>query len=167
MNIVDAYNQMNLWINSSNGEVINIGNSEKYSFTRLKLFSDAELYQFESDTKIKLPEQYKCFLINVGTVDIFSTDIDSGIEILSPLDVKNFSKSVFYNFGDDLYPNLLLTTSIPKFGYFGGFWTENQSNDNYSIYYPYIPPEFWIEEADFISFNEWFIRLVESKGKKL
>lgn len=167
MNISDAYDQLNAWISTSNGSHIDIGGDERYSFSRLKNITEDELSKFESRSNLKLPDDYKSFLINVGCVNIFVGENTAGIEILSPSDIEEFSKSVFYNFGDDLYPVLLLTTSIPKLGYFGGFWMEGESKDNYGIFYPETPPELWIEECEFINFDDWIIKLVEYKSKKI
>ncbi|ADM99130.1 SMI1/KNR4 family protein [Dickeya dadantii] len=166
MNIENAYDQLNAWINTSNGSYIDIG-GERYSFSRLKTITKDELSNFESDNNLKLPNDYKSFLINVGCVNIFVGEKTAGIEIIPPTDIRNFSKSVFYNFGDDLYPRLLLTTSIPKLGYFGGFWMESESKENYGIFYPDIPPELWIEECDFIKFDDWLIKLVKYKSRKI
>ncbi|WP_248466162.1 SMI1/KNR4 family protein [Pectobacterium versatile] len=167
MNIKEAYDKLNEWISLSNGVPIDVGISEKSSFSRSKFLNEIELSDFERVNKIKLPDDYKNFLISVGSVDIFVGEVSSGIEILSPFDVKVFSKSVFDNYGDDLFPDLFLTTSIPKFGYFGGFLLEDDSGSNYGIFYPETPPELWIEECDFISFNDWVIRLVEFKLKEI
>ncbi|ACX86906.1 hypothetical protein Pecwa_1092 [Pectobacterium parmentieri WPP163] len=167
MNINDACLILNEWVFLSNGVMIDIGADEKYSFTRNAYLSESELSFFENESKIKLPGEYKEFLIAVGSVDIFVGEVSSGIEILSPFDVKKFSKSVFENYGDDLFPNLFLTTSIPKLGYFGGFLLDGDLGNNYGVFYPETPPELWIEECDFISFNDWIVRLIEFKSKKI
>ncbi|EPD6619740.1 SMI1/KNR4 family protein [Salmonella enterica subsp. enterica] len=167
MNILEAYWQLNFWIDKSNGDYIDVGTGERYAFSRLTIFTEDELSAFELNNNLRLPDNYKNFLIHVGCVNIFSGENTAGIEILSPTDIKEFSKSVFFNFGDDLYPTLLLTTSIPKLGYFGGFWMEKESKDNYGIFYPEIPSELWIEECDFIDFDNWVIKIVEYKSKKI
>lgn len=167
MNISDAYDQLNAWINASDGNSIDIGGSERYSFSRLKSISEGELSEFELTSNLKLPSDYKSFIRNVGCANIFIGENTAGIEILSPDDIEEFSKSVFYNFGDDIYPELLLTTSIPKLGYFGGFWMAEESKCNYGVFYPEIPPELWIEECKFINFDDWIIKLVEYKSKKI
>ncbi|MEX0448124.1 SMI1/KNR4 family protein [Xenorhabdus sp. SGI246] len=167
MKIVDAYNLLNEWIVKSNGELIDLGDGELFSFILKKKFNHTELTNFESNNNLLLPDEYKDFLENVGSVDIFSSEITAGIEVLEPAEIKSFSKEVFEGYGEDLYPNLLLTTSIPKTGYFGGFWMLEESESCYSIFYPDVPPEYWIEEAEFSSFNEWIIKLVRSKSKKI
>ncbi|MFW0767454.1 SMI1/KNR4 family protein [Trabulsiella odontotermitis] len=168
MNISDAYNQLNDWINISNGGYIYDDDSDElYSFSHIRTYTDNELLEFELNNNFKLPVEYKSFLTHVGCVNIFSGEKTSGIEILSPFDISDFSRSVFYNFGDDLYPKLLLTTSIPKFGYLGGFWMGEKSPVNYGIFYPEIPSEYWVEECNFVNFNGWVINLIEFKAKKI
>lgn len=167
MDIQAAYNKLNTWISQSNGLPIDIGLGEKFSFSRNAFLHESELSRFEKENEILLPSDYKDFLISVGSVDIFIGEVSSGIEILSPYDVGEFSKSVFDNYGDDLFPELFLTTSISKLGYFGGFLLSSDINMNYGLFYPETPPEWWIEECDFISFNEWIIKLVEFRSKKI
>ncbi|MEQ9880354.1 SMI1/KNR4 family protein [Pectobacterium aroidearum] len=167
MNIKEACDKLNEWISLSNGLPIDIGVSEKFSFARDKFFNEIELSDFEQKNKIKLPDDYKSFLISVGSVDVFIGELTAGVEILSPFDVEKFSKSVFDNYGDDLFPDLFLTTSIPKLGYFGGFLLGGDLGEDYGIFYPETPPELWIEECDFMSFNDWIIKLVEFKSKKI
>lgn len=167
MNILEAYEQLNKWIDESNGKYIDIGEENDYYFYKVEKFTKSGLIDFEIENNITLPDEYKRFLINVGAVDIFVSEKTAGIEILSPGSIKLFSKSVFYNFGEDLYPHLLLTTSIPRLGCFGGFLIDKNRNDNYGIFYPEIPSEFWMDECEFINFNEWVVSLVKSKLKDI
>lgn len=163
MNIAEAYKQLNIWINKSQGTLIDIGSPHKYSFSRTESFSEEALVSFETTNNILLPVDYRNFLKEVGAVDILSTEKTAGIEILSPYAIRGFSKEVFDNAGDDLYPDLLLTTSMPKNGDLGGFWMKGDTAQNYGIFYPEMPPEFWIEDTEFTTFNDWFIELIEEK----
>lgn len=156
----DIYKQLNHWIALSNGELIEIGREQKYAFTRTAVWQEDKLQAFEERQAIQLPEDYKRFLLEVGSVELFVGEVSAGIEILSPHDVEAFSATVFSNYGDDLFPELFLTTSMPKWGYFGGFLLARESVDNYGIFYPEIPAELWIEEGDFVSFNDWMTQLV-------
>ncbi|GKX60219.1 SMI1/KNR4 family protein [Leminorella grimontii] len=163
MNINEAYEQLDNWIEKSQGTLIDISLPHKYSFSRVESFSEEALLSFESKNDIKLPIEYREFLKRVGSVDILSTEKTAGIEILSPYVIRGFSKEVFDNAGDDLYPDLLLMTSMPKTGDVGGFWMKGNCIQNYGIFYPEIPPEFWIEDTEFTTFNDWFIELIEEK----
>ncbi|WP_323637276.1 SMI1/KNR4 family protein [Pectobacterium polaris] len=167
MNIKEACDKLNEWISLSNGLPIDVGANEKFSFSRNAFFNESELSDFEIVMKIILPADYKAFLISVGSIDIFVGEVSSGIEILSPFDVREFSKSVFDNYGNDLFPDLFLTTSIPKFGYFGGFLLHGDSGSNYGVFYPETPSELWVEECDFMSFNDWVIKLIDFKSTKI
>jgi len=166
MNILDAYDQINRWIAESSGAPIDIGVEERCSFSRSRLFNENDLRDFESSSGVALPHQYRTFLKSVGAAKLFAVG-GSGIEVLSPSEIKGFSKKVFYNFGDDLYPNLLLAVSMPRFGYFGGFLVGEAEIKDYSVFYPDEPPELWIEEADFVQFDRWIVNLVKSKGEEL
>ncbi len=159
------YEMLNGWLDESRGLFIEIGGTQPFSFARSSPVSMSELLAFEAEKKQSLPRDYKTFLLEVGAVNLFSTQCGSGIDILAPWDIESFSKQVFRNYGEDPYPTLLLTTSIPQFGYFGGFWTERDESENYAIFYPEIPPELWVEEAEFKGFDEWIARLAELKCK--
>ncbi|ECI4153374.1 SMI1/KNR4 family protein [Salmonella enterica] len=163
MNINEAYEQLNVWIDLSQGILIDVGLPHKYSFSRTESFSEDRLISFESQNNISLPTEYREFLKEVGAVDILSTEKTAGIEILSPYTIRGFSKEVFDNAGDDLYPDLLLTTSMPKTGDVGGFWMKGDPIQNYGIFYPEMPPEFWVKDTEFTTFNDWFIELIEEK----
>ena len=161
IDINEAYIQLNSWIDKSNGKPIQISDGMEYSFIRKRKFTKSDF----KDININYPSQYIDFLIIVGEVELFIED-SLGIEIFGIDEVQNFSKQVFENFGDDLYPSLLLAVSLPTLGYFGGFYKEIDKNKNFSIFYPDIPAELWIEEADFIDFNEWIIFLVTTKNQE-
>ncbi len=161
------YDVLNDWIGESQGAFIDIGGAQPFSFARLRTISPAELFAFEVDKNLPLPEDYKTFLCEVGAVNLFSTQYGSGIDILAPWDIESFSELVFQNYGEDPYPKLLLTTSIPQFGYFGGFWMERNAPEHYAIFYPEVPPELWIEETEFGRFDEWIARLVMTKCKMI
>jgi hypothetical protein len=166
MDIFDAYAQINQWIVESSGELIDIGVNDEYRFSRLALFEESDLRHFESSAGLVLPKQYREFLKNVGSVNLFVW-LGSGIRILAPSEIKDWSEKVFHNFGDDPYPDLLLALSMPAFGYYGGFLATMPGLDNYSVFYPDVPPELWIEEANFVEFDQWIIRLVDSKCRKV
>lgn len=164
MNIAEAYNLLNLWIQESNGKSIDIKAENDFKFLLKKTFSEADILLFEQTKKTKLPTEYRNFLLKVGAVEIFAFEDYAGIEILSPFDIESFSKDVFDNAGENLYPELLLTSSIPRFGCFGGFLTEKNNNENFSIFYSDVPTDFWIIEAEFKSFDKWIIDMVKNKS---
>lgn len=163
MNILDAYDQINRWIAASSGSPIDVGLEDWEScFSRLRSFNEDDLLDFESNNGVKLPGQYRSFLKDVGSADLFG-----GVVVLSPAEIKRFSRSVFQNFGEDPFPSLFLAVSMPRFGYFGGFLLERAGVENFAVFYPEVPPELWIDEADFVQFDQWIIRLVESKARSI
>ena len=162
MKILDAYKQLNIWLDLSNGEPITISENLIFSFKRLKTFNKEELLS----SQVHLPKEYIDFLINVGEVELFVNDCGIGVEIFSPEKVKAFSEEVFDNFSDNLYPNIFLVVSMPIFGYFAGFNTQDYSDRNFSIFYADIPAEYWIDESSFFNFNEWIIHLTKTKFDK-
>lgn len=116
-------------------------------------------------SRIKLPGQYKDFLLNIGgAVNLFVNDYGAGIDILLPSAVKDFSRTVFENYGEDPYPNLFLCVNIASVGWFGGFDLTRASEKNFAIFFPEVEPELWLPEANFICFNDWLDKTIDSRG---
>ncbi|MDR0782295.1 MAG: SMI1/KNR4 family protein [Propionibacteriaceae bacterium] len=166
MDIFEAYAQINQWIAESSGKLIDIGLDEKYGFTRFRLFSESDLQAFEESTNLLLPEQYREFLKNVGSSNLFGWRGASGIDILSPFDIEELSKD-FLGGGYELYPDLLVVVLYHWLEYFGGFLRTISGLADYSMFFLDVPPEGWLEEAVFVEFNEWIIMLVEHKAMKV
>ena len=47
-----------------------------------------------------------------------------------------------------LFPNILITISIPRTGEQAGFLLTKE-NENFGIFFPDIPPEEWEEDTEF------------------
>lgn len=154
------------WLkNSEDGAIVIDG--DEYSFNVIERFSNLDLLRFEIESNIKLPNQYKEFLLRFGAIELFSSDYSSGIEILSPYKVKEFSEDIFDNYGVNPYPNLFVSVNISSVGWFGGFDLTQETESNFSVFFPETPPELWIEEATFISFNSWLKKIISSNGEIL
>lgn len=140
---------------------------EKSGCKVLKSVTAKELEKFERENSFLLPDDYKFLLTQFGSLELFCDDYSAGIEILMPWDVKNFSHSVFEGYGTDLYPDIFLAVNLPSVGWFGGFDLNASSEKNFAIFFPEVDPEFWIKEANFISFKQWLNKAISSKGKGL
>lgn len=162
----DACLRLSAWIALSQGVLIDTGHTERQAFRRTRHVHEIELHAFEQAHNLALPKSYRQFLIGVGAVEIFSGERTAGIDILPPADIAGFSASVFSNYGEDLFPQVLLAVSLPKFGYFGGFLMDS-TEQNYSLFYPDIPPELWIEESEPLDFESWLVQLVNSRATKV
>lgn len=165
--IIEAYDQINAWIRASQGQFIELDNGESYRFMRKRTFTGQALEAFEQESGIELPAEYKRFLIGVGGVELFVGPLTAGIEVLGPDEIQAFSRQVFEGYGKDLYPELLLGISIPKFGHFGGFRPGSERDERYGVFYPEVPQEQWIEECEFCAFDDWVANLVESRGRTI
>ncbi|GGN99690.1 hypothetical protein [Saccharibacillus kuerlensis] len=162
--IIEAYDQINAWIRASEGSFIELENGEPYRFSRRRTFSGKELEAFERSSGLELPAEYKRLLIGVGAVELFAGPLSGGIEILGPDEIADFSKKVFDGYGKNPYPELLLGVSIPKFGSFGGFRPGRERHERYGVFHSEISPEQWMETCSFTAFDDWIVKLVESRG---
>ena len=156
--------QLQHWLAA--GSVILDG--EENRFRLRQTISAAALRDFASRERIRLPASYKTLLQRVGAMDCFASKYSAGITILAPDEVRAFSHEVFANSGaPDPYPQLFLAISIPATGWFGGFDLSRPEDDNFSLYYAEVPPQYWAEEAQYMDFAAWLARLVASRGKNL
>jgi hypothetical protein len=123
---------------------------------------------FEHSVGKKLPEDYVKFLTTVGPGRFFIDDRGRGIDFVPLEKIQEFSKSVFDNFGDDLFPELLLVLSLPRVGGFGGFALDlpNRSRDCFSVFSAEDDPAEWVADATLCSFTQWLIRVCDSNGRQ-
>ena len=154
------------WIKDSIKNPVVIGDDE-YSFNTLEKFSDTDLKEFEMESGISLPTQYKDFLLRFGSVELSLSDYSAGIEIMSPYNVKAFSEEIFNNYGENPYPNLFIPVNIPTTGWFGGFDLTQKDDNNFAVFFPETDPDEWLTEADFMTFNDWLNKIIVSNGEEL
>ncbi|MDO4783275.1 MAG: SMI1/KNR4 family protein [Capnocytophaga felis] len=146
----------------SNGTPIQYG-KEKYGFKRRYYVSEQEIFTFENTYNIKIPKAYKEFLLTVGSCSLFIMEkTGNGYDFLAPNEVHDWSNIVFTGTDCNLFPEILLTVSIPALGHQAGFLTTKDS-DNFGEFYPDIPPEYWIEDTDFYNFEEWLEGLLQER----
>lgn len=150
------FNELNLLFNDPNSNC-----------KILKKITIDELTTFEEENKVILPKEYKNILLKFGAFELFSDDYSAGIELLLPQDVKQFSASIFENYGNDLYPSIFLAINIPATGWFGGFKLNEIDEHNFSIFFSDVEPDYWLDEATFTNFIQWLERVVMSKGQEL
>lgn len=151
--INEAYNTINDLIKKSNGNLIKI-NEKHLSFKRRKLITKDDISQYERKSGIKLPIEYCDFLLSVGSCYLFGDEYGVGYIFLAPDEIIDWQKEVLQDECSIINGLITLTMSNPNIGYIGGFNVKEDIN-NFGIIYPDIPPEIWINEVTFQSFNKW------------
>lgn len=151
------YQQINAWIEQSQGMEIEIGTGQKFAFVRYRSISSQELAQFP----VQYPQAYQDFLVNVGEVELF-IDNGLGIEFLAFEKIEVLSAEICQTWSN-FYPQLLICLSMPALGWFAGFDLQQTILQNFSMFYSDVPIDLWLEEAEFQDFNTWLICLIESQ----
>ena len=162
----NLYLTLENWIKESIKSPVVIGEDE-YNFNILEKFSSADLQKFEIESGISLPCQYKEFLLRFGSAELFLSNYSAGIEIMSPYNVKAFSEEIFNNYGENPYPNLFIPVNILATGWYGGFDLTQNGDNNFAVFFPETEPESWIDDAEFITFNDWLNKIISSNAEEL
>ncbi len=157
------FKELNKLITKSNSLPIVIGEIE-YSFQCIKKYSEDELNLWEKK-HIKLPDEYKNFLINVGACKIYIDDCNIGI-IFHTLDyIEEFTKEVYKGLRSP-FPHLLLIASNLNNGDIIGYNLKKVSDSNLSVYsIEEEYPEKWIEIEEFITLEVFIEKLIKSNGE--
>lgn len=86
---------------------------------------------------------------------------------MSPYNVKAFSEEIFNNYGENPYPNLFIPINILATGWYGGFDLTQNGDNNFAVFFPETEPESWIDDAEFITFNDWLNKIISSNAEEL
>lgn len=141
--------------------------SDGYAFERVKRCSHVEIMDFESKYKVKLHDDYRYFLLNVGIPNIYLDEFGLGIKFL-PLDhISSFSSEVFRGMSDP-FPKLLIIASNTGRGDFIGYGiVDNSQNYQLATFSHEEDPERWLQDTDrWSSLRNWLVALVSTEGER-
>lgn len=156
-------NQINFLINQSRGNFINISENEYY-FKRIKKYSVSEIELFEYENKIKLPQEYRSFLLEIGACELYFDEYQLGIEFHQLFHIQKITEEVFLGL-DTPFPNLLLIASNLNNGYFIGYNLKINSNNCLSVYSIQEEyPENWANLNNFTSLGVLLEKIITSNG---
>lgn len=131
---------------------------------RIACISQAQIDIFCAQQQVSLPDDYLYFLKTVGIIEINSGDTAnshyvSSILGVSPIDYIENTRFIFDGYGDNPFPDFLLTHHTTSGAFAGLVIGENGFYTHYGICYAEIPPEYWAQDYDgaYTSFSEWFM----------
>ncbi len=165
MDITKIYKQINSLIEQSKGKPIRI-NEDKYWFLCRKKYTKSQLKQWEEDTKIVLPQEYKSFLETVGACDLYVGNYGA-IEFYELEYLEEFASKVFEE-EDNVYPKLLfIIGSILNNGDILGYNLTKKDSDKLSLYGVWdVYPEDWLDGiTEFTSLDVFLQKLIISNGE--
>ena len=97
---------------------------------------------------------------------MFQDELLPGFDFLAPNELYDWSQQVFEGTDCNLFPNILITISIPRTGEQAGFLLTKE-NENFGVFFPDIPPEEWEEDTEFEKFEDWLENLMKEKLEEI
>ena len=97
---------------------------------------------------------------------MFQDELLPGFDFLSPNELYDWSQQVFEGTDCNLFPNILITISIPRTGEQAGFLLTKE-NENFGVFFPDIPPGEWEEDTEFEKFEDWLENLMKEKLEEM
>ena len=97
---------------------------------------------------------------------MFQDELLPGFDFLSPNELYDWSQQVFEGTDCNLFPNILITISIPRTGEQAGFLLTKE-NENFGVFFPDIPPEEWEADTEFEKFEDWLENLMKEKLEEI
>lgn len=145
-------------IEKSDGNLIDL-NGQSFSFKRRKFITQEDIIQYEENAGMKLPIEYGDFLLSMGSCALFGDEYGEGYVFLAPNELIDWQKEVLQEEYPIIHGSITLIMSNSNLGCIGGF-NLKEKMDNFGIIYPDIPPEMWMDEVKFQSFNKWLDNLL-------
>lgn len=138
-------------LRQSAGKPVHYGN-ETYRFTQQAKVTEEELASFEQQYNVRLPEDFKTFLLTLGACTLFEDERGFSHQFYAPEQWENYAKEVFEGTGVYLFPHILLVC-YPNVGHQAGFVLGK--GDQFGVFYSESPPEEWEEDTDLMPFSQW------------
>ena len=111
-------------LQQSAGKPVHYGN-ETYRFTQQAKVTEEELASFEQQYNVRLPEDFKTFLLTLGACTLFEDERGFSDQFYAPDQWESYAKEVF------------------------------EGTDQFGVFYSDVPPEEWEEDTDLMPFSQW------------
>jgi len=162
-----AIDEINNLISVSCGAKISLPCGEEYKFEVGQRYSLAELAEFESKTNVVLPDEYKCFLNEVGASKLYVDKFGAGIAFLRLEELKDFSNEVFLDMNNPFPMLIIIASNIGRGDFIGYGISEGRQGYQLGTFSHEEDPERWLQDAShWSSLKEWLVALVESEGEE-
>lgn len=173
LNIYNICKQFREWIEKSNGNPILFPSGESHCFIGKRSYTEKDLLGWESQHEIRLPEEYRVFLLEVGACDIFydgTKDLD-GIEIYALEEIYDRYKDCFENPETALFSQYLPVGEDIRLQEIAAFVIARETPENFALFWHEYPPDIWLEVAEELpkswrTFSSWLQVLIESEGER-
>ena len=134
---------------------------ETLGIERVASVSEQQIKAFCIQNNVSLPDDYALFLRTVGIINLISENDGYVFSIhgISPIGYVEQTKSVFDDFGENPFPDFLLTHITSSGDFAGLVLDEARCYRHFGICHAEIPPEYWAQDYDnsYACFSEWFV----------
>ena len=172
MNNKDIYNHLCDLIEQSDGEPIMLPSGETHCFIRKRSYAERELSDWEKTNKIKLPREYRSFLLQVGACKIFYGG-SCGLQGVEFHALEEIRKTYGKWFDD---PKFLISEILPvaydnNLQELAIYAIKRKPPFNVALIWHEYPPEVWLSVSDetprgWKTFRAWLQMLIESEGER-
>lgn len=164
MTYAEALQQLNDWIRQSSGSPIPLPSGESYGFERMRLYTEADLSEFEGQHGFRFPDSYRVFLQQVGACNLFVGRYGPHCSSIPIHDIPDHMREVFETRANP-YPDLVLPIWLSG-GLEAGFDLRTPAADRFSVFTPDEDPDEWLSEvSSWTHFDKWLVQLVSSSGE--
>ena len=166
MHFEAACQQLHEWIRQSNGSLIVLPSGSEYAFTSLARYTEADLQAFEQRWNLSFPEEYRCFLLQVGACEVYRypSKVITGVEFHC-LDAIEERYANFFELPEELFSVYLPVATENRLQEVATFVLPRKAPKNFDLFAHDEHPDGWIESANWQSFGEWVSRLVATDGR--
>ncbi|MBH0059310.1 SMI1/KNR4 family protein [Pseudoalteromonas sp. SWXJZ94C] len=129
------------------------------AFSTGSRYSDEDICAFEERYNLNLPDDYKVFLRQIGTVEYDYGSYGSKFWFLKLEEIEAWSQKVFPE-SENLFPSVLLVAASTSGEHYGLI----KGRSELFVFDPECPCYLWLEEqmSEF-KFNDWLKLITESK----
>lgn len=152
----------------TNGEEMIESESLKFN---VQSISGKELEEIKSYTQYLLPESYYHFLSEIGSGQFFIGEYFPCFEMYGLADLKENNALVQKEIKDgEINDNFIMIGMHCSMGDWVGFCTTKNDKKNYDVFCHEYPIDEYVEISDELkswrTFEEWFIKAIETKGEE-
>ncbi len=155
----DSFNKLSELIMKSNGNDIPLPDGNELSFQLIKKYQLKDIEQFELESNVKLPEEYKEFLQTVGACDCFFDCTGLGIKFLPLEGLRNYWEEHYDDYLEE-EPDLIVVMENTRLDDAGAFIKGKKSLFTVIPHDEYLLD--WIEDdCNWLPFSDWLDRKLD------
>ncbi len=173
MKYEDAVKTLIQWCEESDGKrAIDLGDGESATFKLKRRFTDNDIETIERNLSWSVPGDYRYFLRHLGECSLFLSKYGVGSEFFSPEQIVTVHRELRdMDEEEPIVDQFCMAGIYSCLGDFFGFITNRSGNRVFDVFCHEYPVFEYANISDELktwqSFEEWILKLVQSKGDAL